>query len=231
MPFDRRHVLAQWGGTLPGGEIWSNSLRLASTDTGPDADVPDHDAMVEWLTTYAKDAVAAWHSDFGLKCSSAAKLTYLKMNVVDIQGHYVELNTLEHLYSPVVSGSSASSPHPTQISLAVSLTTEFSRGSAHRGRFFVPMPVHQVDPVSGLISVPDALQVATAAKTFIEALADEPGPDFTVGMRVCVMSQRGTGATNVVTGVDVGRALDTQQRRRNSLKEMYEHVSVDQGAT
>ena len=33
MPFDRRHVLAQWGGTLPGGEIWSNSLRLASTDT------------------------------------------------------------------------------------------------------------------------------------------------------------------------------------------------------
>jgi len=30
------------------------------------------------------------------------------MNVVDIQGHYVELNTLEHLYSPVVSGSSAS---------------------------------------------------------------------------------------------------------------------------
>jgi hypothetical protein len=29
----------------------------------------------------------------------------------------------------------------------------------------------------------------------------------------------------------VGRALDTQQRRRNSLKEMYEHVSVDQGAT
>ena len=50
MPFDRRHVLAQWGGTLPGGEIWSNSLRLASTDTGPDADVPDHDEMVTWLT-------------------------------------------------------------------------------------------------------------------------------------------------------------------------------------
>jgi len=56
MPFDRRHVLAQWGGTLPGGEIWSNSLRLASTDTGPDADVPDHDEMVTWLTGPAKDA-------------------------------------------------------------------------------------------------------------------------------------------------------------------------------
>src|SRR5678810_1397414 len=76
MPFDRRHVLAQWGGTLPGGEIWSNSLRLASTDTGPDADVPDHDAMVEWLTTYAKDAVAAWHGSFDLKCSNQAKLAY-----------------------------------------------------------------------------------------------------------------------------------------------------------
>jgi hypothetical protein len=35
----------------------------------------------------------------------------------------------------------------------------------------------------------------------------------------------------VVTGVDVGRVLDTQQRRRNALKETYQHVSVDQGAS
>jgi len=231
MPFDRRHVLAQWGGTLPGGEIWSNSLRLASTDTGNDADVPSHDAMVEWLTTYAKDAVAAWHGSFDLKCSNQAKLAYLKMNVVDIAGRYVELNTLEYLYSPVVPGGSASNIHPTQIALAVSLTTEFSRGHAHRGRFYVPMPVHVVDATTGLISVSDAIQVATAAKTFIEALADEPGPDILPGMRVCVMSQRGTGATNVVTGVDVGRVLDTQQRRRNALKETYQHVTVDQGAS
>lgn len=231
MPFDRRHVLAQWGGTLPGGEIWSNSLRLAGDNTGDSAHVPTHDEMVEWCTTTGAAAVAAFHGDFGAKISSQAKLTFLKMNVVDMSGHYVENNTIEHVYSPVVPGSSNANIHPTQVTLVVSTTTEFSRGWAHRGRFYLPMPCHLVDAVSGLISVPDALQVATAAATFIEALADEPGFDAQGGMRVCVMSSRGTGATNVVTGVDVGRVLDTQRRRRNSLGEDYQHAVVDQGET
>ena len=229
MTFDRRHVLAQWGGTLSGGEIWSNSLRLASSDTGPNAPVPVHDTMIEWCNGAAKDAVAAFHGDFGALISTAAKLTFLKLNVVDMNGRYVEQNTIEHVYSPVVPGTSAANPHPTQVTLAVSTTTEFSRGRGHRGRFYLPMPCQAVDATSGLISALNAASVATAAATFIEALADEPGADVaTAGMRVCVMSK--TGATNVVIGVEVGRVLDTQRRRRNSLPEDYQSHVVDQGA-
>ena len=229
MTFDRRHVLAQWGGTLPGGEIWSNSLRLCGDGTGPTAPVPTHQEMIDWCTGPAKDAVLAFHQAASSKIGVGAKLTFLKMNVVGTDGRYTDLNTVEYVYAPVASGGTNGSIHPTQVTLAVSTTTEFSRGHAHRGRFYLPLPVTPVDVGTGLIDADVALGVATTAATFIEALADEPGLDLNNGMRVCVMSQRGTGATNVVIGVDVGRALDTQRRRRNALPESYQHAVVDQG--
>lgn len=231
MTFDRRHILAQWGGTLPGGEIWSNSLRLAGDSTGPSGTVPTHDGMVAWCTGPAKDALAAFHSAANAKVHVGCKLTYLKMNVVDMNGRYTDQNTVEHVFAPVVSGGSSASPHPNQVSLVVATTTEFSRGPAHRGRFYLPMPAIPIDAVDGTIDAPTALGVATAASVFIVALADEPGPDLLGGMRVCVMSQRGSGATNVVIGVDVGRVLDTQRRRRTELPENYQHAAVDQGTT
>jgi hypothetical protein len=185
--------------------------------------------MVSWLEGPAKDALSVFHRDFNTGISIYAKLEYLKLNVVDINGHYIENNTLEYLYSPVLGGGSSANIHPTQVALAVSLTTDFTRGHAHRGRFYLPMPCQQLDNVSGLVPASTALACATAAATFIDAFADQPGPDdLSTDMRVCVMSQRGMGATNVVTGVAVGCVMDTQRRRRNSLPENYQEVPVVQ---
>jgi hypothetical protein len=225
--FDRRHVLAQWGGTLPGGEIWSNSLRLASSTTGDTASVPTEPDMIAWLEGSAQAAVAAYHSGTTAQIHQAAKLTFLKLNVVDLNGRYVQQNTLEHVYSPVVSGGGATTLYPNQVALVISTTTDFQRGLAHRGRYYMPLPVFPLDPISGLISQTNADFAAGAAATFIDALADQPGPDLP-DMRVCVMSAKGTGATNVVTGVDVGRALDTQRRRRVELAESYAHAVIVQ---
>lgn len=230
MTYDRRHILAQWGGTLPGGEIWSNSLRMASDETGPAAAVPTHQELVTWCSGPAKTAVQNFHQAADTYVSSAAKLAYLKMNVVDQAGHYVENNTIEHVFAPVVSGYASANPPPNQITLCVSLTTEFSRGPAHRGRFYLPLPGFGVDATTGVVSAGSIGVVATSAAAFIEALADEPGLDVFRGMRVCVMSKIGSGSTNVVTGVDVGRVLDTQRRRRAELPESYQHAVVDQGA-
>lgn len=232
MTFDRRHVLAQWGGTLPGGEIWSNSLRLCSSSTGAAADVPTHGEMVSWCEGPAKDALAAFHTNGTAYIANNARLVYLKMNVVDMSGHYTDQNTVEYEWtSPPYGGSSSSAIPPLQICQVVSLTTEFSRGYAHRGRFYLPLPTSLPDPATGLISAAAAMSVATAAATFVEDLADEPGLDLPTGLRVCVMSRHGTGATNLVTGVEVGRVLDTQRRRRNALVEEYQHAAVDQGGS
>lgn len=231
MVYDRRHVLAQWGGTLPGGEIWSNSLRLASSGGGLGAPVPDQAALIAWLNGPAKDAVQAFHQSPDTKTGMGAKLTYLKMNVVDVDGRYEEDVSHEYVYGPNVIGNSNAYVHPTQVSLVVSTTTALSRGLAHRGRFYLPLPSLSVSATTGLIDVSAAQAVANAAAVFIVALADEPGLDSGgPGMRVCVMSRTGAGRTNVVTGVDVGLALDTQTRRRNALPENYQHAVVDQGA-
>ena len=229
MAYDRRHIHCQWGGTLPGGEIWSNSLRMGGTQTGDNNDMPTHEELEDWCNGAAKDAVAAFHGDFGAYVHSVCKLTYLKMNVVGMNGRYTDLNTIEHVYAPPVAGGASGNPHPNQVTLCVSLSTDFSRGYAHRGRFYLPMPSIPVDGTTGLISAATAGQVAAATKTFIEALADEPGLDIgPLNMKVLVMSQRGSGVTNVVTGVDVGRVLDTQRRRRTDLPEDYQHVVVSQ---
>jgi hypothetical protein len=229
MPYDRRHVLAQWGGTLPGGEIWSNSLRLASSSEGPDASVPVHSEMVDWLEGPAKDAVAAFHGSAATQVHSFAKLTFLKLNVVDINGHYVEPNTLEYVYPAPVAGGVATELHPNQVTLVVSLTTGLSRGPAHRGRFYLPLPgiATQSD---GRISAGLAMNVANSAATFIKALADQPGPDLgTADMIAVVMSKKaGFPDTHEITGVDVGRVLDTQRRRRAEIDEDYQHAVVDQ---
>jgi hypothetical protein len=227
--YDRRHVLAQWGGTLPGGEIWSNSVRLAGSGEGADATVPIHDDMVAWLNGPAKDAVAAFHSAADTLVHSAAKLTFLKLNVIQINGRYLEPNTLEYVYPTPVAGGAAAVLHPNQVALVVSLTTGISRGPAHRGRFYLPLPAIPVQ-TDGLIMASSANQVATSAATFIKALADQPGLDAGLtDMRAVVMSKRaGTPDTHEITGVAVGRALDTQRRRRVELVENYVEVPVAQ---
>src|SRR4029450_5237837 len=128
MPYDRGRGLAQWGGTLPGGEIWSNSIRLASSDTGNNASVPTQPDLIAWLEGPAKDAVAAFHGRADTGIHAQAKLTFLKMNVVDINGRYVEQETHEYVYSPVVPGGSHSVLHPNQCTLVVSTCTAFERG-------------------------------------------------------------------------------------------------------
>lgn len=231
MPYDRRHVYIQWGGTLPGGEIWSNSLRGASSETGPTASVPTHAEMAEWLAGELKDEISAFHARATTKVHTVCKLTYAKANVVDMDGRYVEKTTHEYVYPTPVAGSSSTALHPSQICWCVSLTTGLSRGPAHRGRFYLPMPAVSPQSTDGLVGAADAAGLAGSAKTFIEAVADTPGIDLGIPFKVLVMSKKaGAAATHEVTGIEVGRVLDTQQRRRRSLGEAYELAVVDQGA-
>lgn len=229
MPYDRRHVLAQWGGTLPGGEIWSNSIRLAGSDTGANAHVPDQDQIVEWLEGPAKDAVAAFHARADSGIHAVAKLTFLKLNVVDMNGHYIEQTTHEYVYSPVVDGGSTATMHPNQCTLVVSTTTAFERGHAHRGRFYLPLCAMAPQSTTGQLAPSQALAVAVSAATFLSALHDQPGldvPGSTEDVTVCVMSKIGAGATNRITGVEVGTVIDTQRRRRNALVESYQRAPL-----
>lgn len=225
--FDRQHIQVVWGGTLPGGEIWSNSLRMASSQLGDDISFPlTWQELDDWLHGKLKDDIRSWHTGPGAHIHMNAILTHAKANYIKRDGHYLDVNTHEHVYNPVAAGNYSDNQPPNQVSLAVSLVTGLQRGYAHRGRFYSPLPSFAI-AADGRISQGNADTVAAAGSSFITALNDQPGWD--VGPKdhkVVVMSSRGQGATNPVSGVEVGRVLDTQRRRRQELTEAYSASGV-----
>lgn len=227
MAYDREHGILVWGGTLPGGEQWTNSLRMAETEniiTGNDTAGWD----VEALLTHYDTVIQAHHANSSAYISSRAKLTFVKFNRVDVAGHYVDETTFLHEFAPV-NGGAVDVHYPNQICIAITLTTAASRGLACKGRIYAPLPVAAVVEADGLISNAAATSIAGAYKTFVEALADVPGVDTANSPGVCVMSKVGSGETRRVNGLRVGRVLDTQRRRRNALGENYVLTTVDQG--
>lgn len=219
--FDRTHLYLVWGGGLPGGEIWSNSLRMTGPNLGDGILGVMTAAQLEtWVQGDLKDKVQAWHTDAQAHVHGGATLAFVKGNYVNMAGHYVDAITHEHVYSPAVGGSSSAAVHPNQVSLAVSLATGLERGYAHRGRFYMPLPAIVIR-TDGMISQGDADEVAGAAARFLTALNDWAGLDRPLSENVAVMSKHGTGATHTVTAVEVGRVMDTQRRRRAEIPENW----------
>lgn len=218
--YDREHGVLVWGGSLPGGEAWSNSLRLAETQESLETNDAAGWDVQEMLDSFT-DTIKAHHANGGAMISNRCLLTYVKFNRVDIHGHYIDPVTFRNDFA-AVSGGTSGNVHPNQITVVVTLTTDVTRGPANKGRLYAPMPAIAVAD-TGLISVGDAQNLRDRYSAFLTALNDAPGLDTGGTPDVCVMSRKsGSPATHIVTGVKVGRALDTQRRRRRSLVENYE---------
>jgi len=209
-PYNTPHLYLQWGGKLPGNEQWSCGLRIAPTVTGAVTMGPTdlNTCVIQLSMTHANAATGI---------SPLAKLSFVKLNIIGTDGHYAGSATNEQVVADVAGGGSASTIYPNQVAMAVSLTTGFSRGPAHRGRFYLPLPSIPVD-ANGSISAGAASGVAAQIDELIATLNG-----LQAGQKVSVMSRKlGSPAHRAVTGVEVGRVLDTQRRRRRSLIEDYQ---------
>jgi hypothetical protein len=207
-PFLTASLYLQWGGILPGGEQFSCGLRIAPT-TGTAIEYTDAN-----LTACAA-AVATWHANASI--SPRALLTFTKLNAIDGSGHYSESVTHEHFHASVPGGGTDGNTQANQVALAVSTTTGFARGPAHRGRFYMPLPTILIG-ADGEIPTSDRGYVVGKALALLAAVnAAQP-----TGQAVSVMSRKmGAPFNRVVTGIQVGRVYDTQRRRRNKLAENY----------
>lgn len=222
MPY-RPHIVAQWGGRLGGTsspEIWSNTLRIVgnSTDQQDLQDLADT-WYPNWVT-----ALGTLMQNGGY--SSQAHWDYLKLNAVDANGHQLPGPTSAQ-YAPDDFTSVAGSlpAHPYQVALAISFTTQATRGLAARGRVYVPAggsSSSQWNPELGQLTTAHATAVRDAWASFLETIADNPGIDL-ANLRAAVVSPRGSdpGNWHTINGVRVGRVWDTQRRRRNALDENY----------
>lgn len=207
-PFDQAHIYLQWGGKLPSNESWSCGMRFF----GPAASA-ETDATAMLVPVSA--AVVAFHQRVGSKIGTNAKLSFVKVNGINTAGHYISEATNQALYADLAGGS-PQSPHAHQIALAVSLTTGFSRGPAHRGRIYLPAPCITVE-ADGLFPEADVSAVKTSFLTFRTAL-NAAHTDW----ELAVFSRKaGAPGHRAITGVEIGRVPDTQRRRRRSLLETY----------
>jgi hypothetical protein len=209
-PFSDPHLLMQWGGTLPGLEQWSCSMRFKSV-SGTILTPNDQDAMLPGVVT----ALKAYHARPASLIASGALLSYVKLNTIGTDGHYEIDTTSESIFADTAGGNSAAAP-ANQIALVVSLETGFSRGPAHEGRYYSPL-CPALPGADGLIVAADATSCHGSVTTLLAAL-NAVNSNF----KLAIFSRKsGAPASRLVTGARVGRVLDTQRRRRRSLAESY----------
>jgi hypothetical protein len=209
-PYSAPHVYVQWGGKLPGSESWSCGFRMWKQAGTTEAELTP-------LMATISVALQAYHTSTTAYISGAAKLSFLKVNYIGLTGQYVFQTTNEQVYQDIPGGGGATAPYPNQVALAISLMTGYTRGPAHRGRFFMPLPMFALG-TDGVISDSDRDYARGAAEAFRVAVNNN-----STGHVMAVMSRK-QGAANhrVVTGIQVGRVLDTQRRRRRSLVEDHQ---------
>jgi hypothetical protein len=187
-------------------ETWSCGIRC----TSPDADI-DEDAI---LTANAK----AWMTILVANnfTSQIVWGTSVKLNKIGPDGKYAE-DATTHEYDASewgggnIVGGAAAIVEP-QRSLAVSWTTAWRRGRAHRGRIYLPA---YSTAVNGQLQITNAPTVATMGKNLIASINAVPS------LKASVVSGLGAGGSHPITGVEVGSRVDTQRRRRAQLVETY----------
>lgn len=142
-------------------------------------------------------------------------LTNLKLNLIGTDGRYVDQSdTVQHDYAEPV-GSNGMPDYPPQIATVVTLRTGARRGLASRGRFYLPPPSFNVEG-GGVLSEVSAATIRDRVATWLQA-CEAALPGFDLG----VVSNVREGAERRVTGIDVGRALDTMRSRRTKVPENY----------
>lgn len=209
--YDSAHAYVQWGGKLPGSETWSCGIRLRRK-TGEATAVE-----VQNLLVGTAAAVAAFHTSEKTNLGSAAKLSWVKCNAIARSGHYLDgSGTVQAFYSDLPGASPVAMSFPNQVALAVTLTTGYSRGPAHKGRFYLPLFASSLG-TDGLVPAANADLCSQGVDDFLTAL-NAVSPNY----EAAVFSRKAGAAGNrKITGNLVGRALDTQRRRRRSLVEDY----------
>lgn len=218
----------QLGETMGGVGTYPPTIEVGMSDPFTEAQV------WTYLTDVAVPAVRALIAT--ARISSSIYVTKISANIMkDAPGpsaryeNLVPIEVVPGVTSGVLAlqgggGAGQAEVHPPQIALAVSLQTAVPRGPAARGRFYLPGVVCQLDSTWRM---PTSLRTTwlTALQTYLRALtvdAGLTGQTRDVWYPVVVSPGGGLqGTIRPITGVRLGRTLDTIQRRRYSLAEDY----------
>jgi hypothetical protein len=179
---------------------------------------------VEGLAQIATATRPGWTTLIGGLCTNQVQVTRIRAAFVgldgkiprDAQGRYRQGDATG---APIVGGGSAAVPF--QLALVIGLKTAFA-GPTGMGRIYLPCPASGVSK-DGRQSTTTVAAELTPAVNALTQIRNALGSSLT-GLVVASQGSASKGlppANHTITGVRIGRVLDTQRRRRNALLEEY----------
>lgn len=224
------HIRLTMSGTLPSGEIWSNSLSLDTVAATPEFDAGALVGLAysPWNSATVKSAMVAactaYHAS-GVAILDDCHLKQVSFAAIDPDGHYVGPATFAAM--DVVGSGNPTTPMPHQIAKKVTLEAVEDLGRV-KGGWYIPRPSRNgFDFSSGLWDTTVTGTARDAVKTFIDALNAATASE-SVPLKVVIASQgrhnpdgsvRLPAGNYKVTSINVGRRADVQRRRANKLGE------------
>jgi hypothetical protein len=179
------------GTCFNGAEDWSTGLQIGE-EGGDQATTPV--GMAEQIAT-------KWETFFENSAhhiASTYKSVLVKVALINTNGTTDEDNIDYYNFPGTVQGGSSDPPMPPQITLAATMTSDFQRGLAAKGRMYLPGIAHSVEATTGRLP-----------SSMTETLDANGHPVYVDGRNA------------EVTGCRIGSVYDTQRRRRNHLGEAY----------
>lgn len=207
-PVQRLYRL-QFGGPLYTNEQWSCGLHVNADQVVavalPDLVVP----------------IKAWLERADSNILGAAKLDFVKFNeIAPTTGRYVGATSNTQVVIPVGSGAGVNTPG--QNSICISLTTAASRGRGHAGRMYPPTGTGAAGQFGsdGRLTASQPVLMAASAKILLQEL------NVVLNFGSIVIFSKLAQTVTEVTGVRVGRVVDTVRSRRTSLAEDYTSLPI-----
>lgn len=239
MPFPIQHTyVSVIGDAYAGTERWQFGFRLTPQVVG-------NEAAALALSVHLED----WwrpRAPYGLgttfNASASHRLTELKVATIQPDGTYPDDQpSYSHFFLPPINGSNQIPAGTTaQDTVAVTLTTALPRGLASKGRMFLPpSSLYLPAQADGLLTAAAASNIRDSIKLLINQINADPlignvavfsrgkgVPQFDAARNKIIYTYPNPGAVNNVTGVSVGRVIDTQRRRRRQLGELPQAAAL-----
>jgi hypothetical protein len=214
-------------GTMFGGaEEWSTGFYIGST--AADAALPTQaqaDMIAAAWRTYFTNAASGFSGNY--------TTTAVKLASVGVDGKSSAADTIYSTLAPAAVGANNNGAHPPQIALVATLASSVARGVGSKGRMYLPGIFQPVD-ATGHISSTAQGNMLTQLQTFLKAVNSGLGNFEAIilashGSLNADGTPRAGGAGPVnqnVTSVKLGNVFDTQRRRRNALREVYQTATL-----
>jgi len=215
MAYGGEHLLIQFSGGLPSGEVWSCGLRTTSPLTpgaGDNIAAIASGCVTPWTTFFTTSNVAA---------GANTTFTTVTARVISPAGVTTAIGVASPGSAVVGLGANAL---PNQIARCFTLQTGRA-GRSGRGRIYVPA-LGAVLGSTGLISSTFSLNCAQALATAIISMNSAIQAQTNVAVFIGVQSQVILDNGARVLSVRVGNVLDTQRRRRDAMTEAYSSATV-----